>query len=100
MPKRPPFLNYFLYKMTYRGTGIAASAEITLKGGLLSFGKGNAVGARTRLVLPGDSRIVLEDRTWLGNDVLVEPLPGHAVLLGKDTSVQDRCRLIGDMSIG
>jgi acetyltransferase-like isoleucine patch superfamily enzyme len=51
-------------------------------------------------MLCAGSEVALGKGTWLGYDVLVEPLAFCGVRLGENSSVQDRCRLIGDILIG
>lgn len=86
--------------MQYSGAWISGSVEITDRGGRLILGGGNSIEKRSRLMLSEGSEVLLGKGAWLGYDVLIEPRAFCGVRLGENSSVQDRCRLIGDISIG
>ncbi len=76
------------------------SCEILNVGGELIGTSGNWVDDRSTLIIRRKSIISFGSKTWLGKDVLLETIDNSEIRLGKNTSLQDRCRIIGDVTIG
>lgn len=88
------------YRRRFRGIDIHPSANILAHGGVFDYTQGNAVGEHSSIILTERSRIYLGKGSWVGKDVLIEPIPGGAVVINDRSSIQDRCRLIGEVTIG
>ena len=95
-----PWVNYLVYRVVYGGIYIDPQTEVIDRGGHLCYDRGNSVGAGSVLLLDAGSRIELGRQVWLGRAVHIEPGPGGKTIIGEGSSVQDRCRLLGDVKIG
>ncbi|SIO49098.1 Acetyltransferase (isoleucine patch superfamily) [Chitinophaga niabensis] len=89
-----------LYMRNYPGIDIHPSADIFSKGGILVATSGNSIGKNSSLFLSANSQIFLGEKVWIGNNILIEPLEDCAIILQDGSSIQDGCRLIGDISVG
>jgi acetyltransferase-like isoleucine patch superfamily enzyme len=90
-------LSRLLGKPRLPGLALTADALCEL-GGTLAYGEGCAIGSRAVLVVPPDTELRLGDRVYVGR--YVELGPGRRIHIGDDTSIQDRCIFVGDVSIG
>lgn len=95
-----PVFNLIFYRMKYKGLYIHPSVKIIDNSGKLNYRKNNAIADRSTLILTQNADIYLGDNVWLGQDVHIEPLKDRSVILDDGCSIQDRCRLIGDIYIG
>lgn len=82
-----------------RHPGLAIDDLATVSGdGFLAYGAGAAIGAGARILLVTGSRLELGEACYVGRDV--ELAPGGVIRIGRSASMQDRCVMLGNVSIG
>jgi len=94
---RLPLIRRIRNRMAYPGLGIADSARCNISGEF-SWGTGANIGEGSVLVVPAGSRLTLGDGCYIGRHC--ELGPGGLVLIGDQTSIQDRSVVLGNVSIG
>ena len=77
--------------------GIHGSATVSVQG-TFEFGSRVSIARNCLIQVPRDSTLLLGDRVRLGREVEISPSP--RITIGHDTSLQDRCILLGELSIG
>jgi acetyltransferase-like isoleucine patch superfamily enzyme len=81
-----------------RGVRIHPSVCLYGDKGQIRLGRGTKIGARVRLDLAANGRIVIGERVWLSTDVEVQTT--SEVRIGTGTTVQRRCTINGSTRIG
>jgi len=95
----------FLLKRTYgkKYRGLRYKPPLTIVEGANSrfiYFDNSFLGSNTLINLAVDSQFILGKGSWLGQRVNIEPSKGKTITIGNHSSVQDNCRLIGDIKIG
>jgi len=93
-------IKYLRYRKKFKGVRIPVSVNIIDRGGALTCEGKNSIGVRTKIILPEGANVRLGNQTWIGESVYLEPLPGSTIEIGRGSSLQDRCRIIGDVMVG
>lgn len=65
--------------------------------GLFSFGKNCVISKDSNIKVESDSRLHFENKVYIGRNVEIGAVD---ILIGYDTSIQDRCVLLGNINIG
>lgn len=82
-----------------RFPGLLVHDEARISGiGQLGYGQGASIGSDARILLAEGSLLELGSGSYVGRQV--EIAPGGQISLGRSVSVQDRCVILGDVSIG
>jgi acetyltransferase-like isoleucine patch superfamily enzyme len=84
-------------RYNYPGLGIAGGVDLRIEGEFV-FGGGCSIGEGSNILIPKPSYFVLGDHCYVGR--YVEICPGGRITIGTDTSIQDRCILLGNIAIG
>jgi acetyltransferase-like isoleucine patch superfamily enzyme len=87
----------FRQRMRYRGLAIGRRAELEVAGEL-RYGEHSVIGEGSHVLVPAGATLELGAQTFVGRHV--ELGPSGRIALGDDTSVQDRCVLLGDITVG
>lgn len=94
------FYKLIKYRIKYKGARISPTVKFLEQGGDFSYITGNSIGDHCIIIKTAGSFISLGARAWLGNGVYLEPSKGTTILIQAGASIQDRCRLLGDIAIG
>ena len=81
----------------FPGLGIADGVSLEVFG-TLTYGQGCGIGVASAVFIPGDASLTLGDGCYIGRNV--EICPSHDIKIGADTSLQDRCTILGSVSVG
>jgi acetyltransferase-like isoleucine patch superfamily enzyme len=81
----------------YRGLSVAANATIKVKGSF-AYGSGCGIGVGANILIPQHATLSLGDDCYIGRYVELGPL--GCIKVGNNSSIQDRCILLGDVIIG
>lgn len=81
----------------YPGVHCHFSCEIIVRGRLTVAGNVN-VGRRSRIIVEEGCHLILEGDNYILDDVLISP--GLEMIIGRGTSIQDHCILLGCVHIG
>ncbi len=81
----------------FPGIPIAPTANLEIRGSF-TYGTGCSIGSGTNLIVPGFARLQLGSGCYVGRHV--ELGPGGTIRIGDQTSLQDRCILLGEVTIG
>ena len=84
-------------RITYPGLGIADSANCDINGEF-RWGTGTNIGEGSVLVVPAGSRLILGTDCYIGRHC--EFGAGGLILIGDQTSIQDRSIVLGNVRIG
>lgn len=84
-------------RIKYPGLGISNSVNLDIHGNFI-YGSGCGVGEGTNIIIPKNATLLLGDNCYVGRHVELGP-SGH-IQIGSDTSVQDRCIMLGDVTLG
>jgi acetyltransferase-like isoleucine patch superfamily enzyme len=68
--------------------------------GALRYGAAVSLGQDTRIDLPAGAALDVGERVSVSRNVHIAPEAGHRIRIGAATTVQDSCRIYGDVSIG
>ncbi len=93
-----PVLSLFLNRLRFPGVRAGILAELPAKGSFV-HGKDIVIGALTRIYISPEGRVRLGPGVMLGRNVHLQTSNG-CIEVGSGTSVQDNCRLYGDVSLG
>jgi acetyltransferase-like isoleucine patch superfamily enzyme len=93
-----PLFSLALNRLRFPGVRAGILAELPAKGSLV-HGKGVIVGALSRIYVGPRGRVGLGEAVMLGRNVHLQT-GGGRIEIGNRTSVQDNCRLYGDISLG
>jgi acetyltransferase-like isoleucine patch superfamily enzyme len=94
-----PLAGWVSNRLRYPGMHCGLRVEIDGPGSL-TFGSGVRIGEGTRLELPATSTLAMGDRVTVSRGVHLVPATGARLDIGAATSIQDNCRVYGDVSIG
>ena len=81
----------------YPGLGMANGVNFDIRGSF-QYGPGCSVGEGANLIVPQGAILQLGTDSYVGR--YAELGPAGLIRIGDDASVQDRCTLLGDVSIG
>ncbi|WP_298222720.1 DapH/DapD/GlmU-related protein [Flavobacterium sp.] len=99
---RSIFINAF-YSSLY-GTRLFFGVHLRSAQNILIFAQADIEkGSRIFASFPSDrnqKNIVIEDHCWIGHDVEIQTLYDSKIEIKEYASVQDRCKIIGSVSIG
>lgn len=93
-----PIFSLIFNRISYPALHCGILVELPSQG-LFRVGSGVRVGALTRIYLGSAGRILLDQRVGLGRNVHLQTSGGQ-IKVGIGTSIQDNCRLYGDVEIG
>jgi acetyltransferase-like isoleucine patch superfamily enzyme len=85
-----------------RFPGLRAGLRVEFEGpaGALTYGKGVRLGEGTRIQLLPGSRLDIGDTVAVSRGVHVSAAAGQRIRIGARTTIQDNCRIYGDVSVG
>lgn len=81
----------------FPGIPIAPAANLEIEG-TFTYGPGCSIGTGANVIIPAASRLQLGSRCYVGR--YVELGPSGTIRIGDQTSLQDRCTLLGEVTIG
>jgi acetyltransferase-like isoleucine patch superfamily enzyme len=84
-------------RMRFRGLALGARVNLRVEGEL-RFGKASVINEGANILVPVGASLELGAQCYVGR--FVELGPGGHILIGDDTSLQDRTILVGDVTIG
>lgn len=84
-------------RIKYPGIGISYGANLEVLG-KFSYGKGCGVGVGTNIIINNRALLKIGDDCYIGRNV--ELGPSDCIEIGSNTSIQDRCIFLGNVSIG
>ena len=79
------------------GIGIAGGVNFRVEGEF-RYGSGCSIGEGSNIIIPKETLLVLGNACYLGRYVEFGPL--GRITIGTGTSLQDRCILLGDVTVG
>lgn len=94
-----PLLGWLANRVRYPALRCGLNVEIDGPGELRA-GAGVGVGEGTRIELPAGSTLTLGERISISRSVHIVPEPGRSVGVGALTTIQDGCRIYGDVTVG
>jgi acetyltransferase-like isoleucine patch superfamily enzyme len=94
-----PSLGLLANTIRYRNLRCGLHVEI-LGPGRLVYGKDVKLGQGTRIELPPQSRLDLGDDVSVSRGAHIVPETGRAIFVGAGSTIQDGCRIYGDVAIG
>jgi acetyltransferase-like isoleucine patch superfamily enzyme len=94
-----PFAGLLANRLRYPDLHCGLRVEIDGPGGFV-FGRGVRVGEGTRIELPATSMLAVGDGVMVSRDVHLVPAADSRLDIGAGTTIQDGCRLYGDVSVG
>jgi len=94
-----PVVGLLANAIRYRGMRCGIGVEIEGVG-QLTFGRNVNLGQGTRIELPYEGVVDLADNVSISRGAHIVPEVGRRVSIGKGTTVQDGCRIYGEVSIG
>lgn len=77
--------------------GIHLAAQVSIRG-TFEFGRGVSIGRDSIVQVPPNARLVLGAGVHVGRGV--ELTPESSIEIGRHTSIQDRCQLLGNVAVG
>jgi acetyltransferase-like isoleucine patch superfamily enzyme len=81
----------------YPGFGIPDNVNLDIHGDF-AYGNGCGIGEGTNIIIPENATLLLGDNCYVGRHVELGPR-GH-IEIGSHTSVQDRCIMLGNVTLG
>lgn len=84
-------------RLKYPGLGMPNNVNLDIRGDF-TYGSGSGINEGANIIIPEHASINLGDDCYIGRYVELGP-SGH-IQIGDDTSIQDRCILLGDITIG
>ncbi|RYE59975.1 MAG: hypothetical protein EOO82_03805, partial [Oxalobacteraceae bacterium] len=93
-----PLFSLILNRVRFRGIRAGVLVELPATGRLM-YEPGVVVGALSRIYIGARGRVLLGRGVMLGRNVHLQT-GGGCIEIGDRTSVQDNCRLYGDVSLG
>ena len=89
--------NRLILKLRYPGLRVGSDAAIDMRGSF-TYAASSSIGKGANLIVPSGAELMLGENCYIGR--YVELGPGGCVKIGNHTSVQDRCVVLGDVTIG
>lgn len=87
------------YRLFFKEIKISPDAEINILDGYFTFKKNCEVGTRSKIEISNNSCLNFEESVKISRDCLIKP-SGCKAKIGRNTRVQDGCRLQGEFIIG
>lgn len=84
-------------RLKYPGLGMPNNVNLDIRGDF-TYGKSSGINEGANIIIPEHASLKLGDGCYIGR--YVELGPGGRIAVGNETSVQDRCILLGDITIG
>lgn len=84
----------------YHGLDIHQNAIIENKGGEFIYGSGCTICEGVRVIIEPGSRVVLGSGVIVMNHSIVQSMTGGTLEIGDDSSIQERCQILGNVRIG
>ncbi len=94
-----PAIGWLINAFKFPGLHCALKVEI-LGAGQLSYGRNVRIGEGTRVELPRTSIVAIADNVSASRLVHIALAAGQRISIGAGTTVQDGCRIYGDLEIG
>jgi acetyltransferase-like isoleucine patch superfamily enzyme len=94
--RRASWVTYLSNKRRFPGMAISTTVNMNVQGHLIVSQA--MVGDWSQIVVPLGARLVLGDGCYVGRNV--ELGPSGMIRIGTQTSIQDRCIILGDVLIG
>lgn len=94
-----PLAGWVSNRLRYPGLHCGLRVEIDGPGSF-AFGPGVRIGEGTRIELPTASRLAIADNVTISRNVHLVPTAAARLDIGAATTIQDDCRIYGDVSIG
>jgi len=94
-----PAIGWLTNVFRYRGLRCGLNVEIG-GAGSLTYGKNVSLGERTRIELPKNGVVDLGDNVSISRCAHIAPDAGRHISIDSGTTVQDGCRIYGDITIG
>jgi acetyltransferase-like isoleucine patch superfamily enzyme len=90
---------FLRWKNSRRFPGLGIDKGVSLEVcGALGYGEACSIGIGSAVLVPDNARLTLGDGCYIGRNV--EICPSHEINIGADTSIQDRCTILGNVYIG
>ncbi|MGI0134338.1 MAG: acyltransferase [Candidatus Micrarchaeaceae archaeon] len=83
--------------LRYPGIRIATDTRLRISG-VFRYGEHCAIGSRTSILVPRTGKLELGSHCYIGRDAEIGP--DGAIEIGGQSSIQDRCILLGDIIVG
>ena len=93
-----PLLSLLCNRIAFPHVHCGVLVEFPIAGDFF-VGEGVRIGAMTRVYIGSKGRVSLGNRVNVGRDVHLQTVDGH-IVIGNGTSIQDHCRLYGDVTVG
>lgn len=93
-----PFAGWVSNRLRYPGLHCGLRVEIDGPG-TFRFGQGVSLGEGTRIELPETGTLAIGDGVTISRSVHLVPAAGARVEIGAETTVQDSCRIYGDVTV-
>ena len=91
--------SYRSYRNTREFPGLGMDATVNREiGGCLEYGTLSSIGQGCNIVVPKGANLKIGHKCYIGR--YVELGPSGKIEIGDRTSIQDRCTLVGDVSLG
>jgi acetyltransferase-like isoleucine patch superfamily enzyme len=84
-------------RIKYPELGISNNVNLDIHGNF-TYGSDCGVGEGTNIIIPKNAALLLGDNCYVGRHV--ELGPSGCIQIGSHTSVQDRCVMLGDVTLG
>jgi acetyltransferase-like isoleucine patch superfamily enzyme len=99
MGKWTVVLRRLLNRFRCRFPGLQSHPDVSYDvRGEFTYGHGCSINTRAQIIVPENTAAHLGDGVYIGR--YVELGAGKKIEIGDDTSIQDRCILVGDISVG
>jgi acetyltransferase-like isoleucine patch superfamily enzyme len=89
--------NRLILKLRYPGLHVGSDATMDVRGSFV-YESSSSIGKGANIIVPSGAGLMLGESCYIGRNV--ELGPGERVKIGDHTSVQDRCVVLGDVTIG
>lgn len=86
-----------VWRLKYRGIRIAGGVTCDVQGSFF-YGRSCTIGKYSILVVPGSGSFEMGDASYLGRYVEIGAV--GKIKIGENSSLQDRCVILGDVTIG
>ena len=81
----------------YRDLAVSKNVSLVVLGTLI-YKKKCGINFGTNITIPKDASLTLGEGCYIGRNV--EICPAYEIKIGSDTSIQDRCTILGEVTIG
>jgi acetyltransferase-like isoleucine patch superfamily enzyme len=94
---RLALLRKLTYKFNYSRLNVASSAYLSILG-YFEYGHNSSIGGQCNIIVPENASLVIGTLCYIGRQV--ELAPNKTIMIGSNTSIQDRATILGDVTIG